>query len=137
MKINVFAPVYLTKLWIKNKLLHDKTGHLLFISSICTKKHFKGLSAYAMSKSAIESFSKTISVEMSSRGIRSNLVLPGYMETSMTEGLTSEQLDKIKNRTPMKRLADIDEICTLIEYLITYGTFINGAEIVIDGGYTL
>ena len=101
----------------------------------CTKKHFKGLSAYSMTKSALNSFSKTIAIEMASKGIRSNLILPGYMETDMTKELTNEQLIKIKNRTPMKRLVDIKEVCDTINFVISGGTFLNGTEIVIDGGF--
>jgi len=137
MKINVLAPVHLTKLWIKCRLLQQKYGHVLFVSSICTKKHFKGLSAYSMTKSAINSFSKTIATEMSSKGIRSNSILPGYMKTNMTEELSDEQLNKIKNRTPMKRLVDIKEVCDTIHFVISGGTFLNGSEIIIDGGFTI
>ena len=135
--VNFFTPFILTKTWLKYRIGKKKPGQVIFISSICSKKTFKGLGMYAASKAAINSFSKTIATEMGSRGIRSNVVLPGYMETDMSASLTDNQLEKIRSRSPMKRLATLDEVVKAVQFLATESTYNNGSEIVIDGGYIL
>lgn len=136
-KVNVLAPAMITKLWMQCRLHQKKKGHVIFVSSICAKKHFKGLAAYSMSKSSINSLAKTIAVEMGSRGIRANVVSPGYMETEMSKDLSQIQKSKISERTPMKRLAEIDDVVDVIQFLVNTSDFMNGSDIVIDGGFTI
>jgi|5B_taG_2_1085324.scaffolds.fasta_scaffold11158_2 3-oxoacyl-[acyl-carrier protein] reductase len=136
-ELNTFVPIELTQHWIKNRIKYNKPGHVIFISSICTKKHFKGLSAYAASKSAINTYAKTVAVEFSKKGIRSNIILPGYMSTDMTSNMSAQHISTITNRTPMKRLSNVEEVSSVVEYIVNNPGFLNGSELTIDGGYTL
>lgn len=62
---------------------------------------------YASSKGALEAFSKNTAREWGSLGIRSNVVVPGFMETAMSATLTNEQKERIYNRNSMKLVTDI------------------------------
>tara|TARA_B100000212_G_scaffold287542_1_gene228387 strand:- start:125 stop:802 length:678 start_codon:yes stop_codon:yes gene_type:complete len=135
--INFLSPFILTKAWMQHRLRLRKPGHVIFISSICSKRSFRGLSIYSATKSAINSYSKSIAFEMGKKNIRSNVVVPGYMETDMSSSLSDDQLKKIQSRCPMKRLAKIEEVCSAVGFLIESSDFINGSEIVVDGGYSL
>jgi 3-oxoacyl-[acyl-carrier protein] reductase len=122
---------------MKHRLRLGKPGHVIFVSSICSKRSFRGLSIYSATKSAINSYSKSIAFEMGRKNIRSNVVVPGYMKTDMSSSLSPAQMEKIKRRCPMKRLAEIEEVCQVVDFLIQPNSFVNGAEFVVDGGYSL
>lgn len=80
--VNVFSPMLLTKYAIRNMLLHHTQGSIIHISSISVHTGYKGLSMYASSKGALEAFSKDTAREWGQLGIRSNVVVPGFMETA-------------------------------------------------------
>ena len=96
-KINVISPIILSKYIIRDMLLHDIKGSLVHISSVSAQTGYKGLSMYAPSKGAIESFSKNAAREWGERGIRSNCIAPGFMETNMTSALSTDQKNRIWN----------------------------------------
>ena len=137
MRLNFYSPVEITQAWLKERIKKKKSGTVIFISSICTKRHFKGLSAYACSKSALNTYAKTVAKEMGGRGFQSIVVLPGYMETDMTSEMKGDKIEKIKKITPMKRLSKLSEVSDVICALAKNPSFINGSEIVVDGGFIL
>ena len=87
-RLNVFSPMALTKQIVRNMLLYKTAGSIVHVSSICCRKGYKGLAMYAATKGAIEAFSKNLAREWGSMGIRSNCVVPGFMETTMSSKLT-------------------------------------------------
>ena len=93
-KVNVFSAIELTKLSTRNMLLHNTRGSFVHISSVSAHTGYKGLSMYASSKGAMEAFSKGFSREWGVKGIRSNCVAPGFMETEMSSSL-SEELKRV------------------------------------------
>lgn len=133
--INVFAAMHLTKYVIRDMLLRKTKGSIVHISSISAHTGYKGLSMYAASKGALESFSKNIAREWGSRGIRSNCVVPGFMETSMSESLTEEQKDRIYKRTSLKRETDIESVANTVLFLLSEkSNSITGSVIHVDNG---
>ena len=94
-KVNVFTPMMLTKIVLRNFLLNKKQGSIVHISSISAHTGYKGLSMYASSKGALEAFSKSTAREWGRLGVRSNCVVPGFMETEMSSSLDSSQKEKI------------------------------------------
>lgn len=89
--VNVFTPMMITKSVLRNMLLHRTKGCIIHISSISAHTGYKGLAMYASSKGALEAFSKDTAREWGTLGIRSNVVVPGFMETAMSSSLTDEQ----------------------------------------------
>lgn len=137
-KINVISPINITKIWAKERIRQRKGGVVLFVSSICSKRSYKGLSIYGSTKAAINHFSNVFAKEMASRNIRSNCIIPGYMETDMNSSLNEETKKKIKSNNPMKRFLNFEEISSVINFIISdKNSYMNGAEIILDGGYTL
>lgn len=134
-KVNVFSPIMLTKYVIRDMLLHKTEGSIVHVSTVSTATGYKGLSMYAASKGALESFSKGVAREWGERGIRSNCVAPGFMETSMSSGLTEEQKDRIYKRTSLKEPTDIDSVAETVEFLLSEESHsLTGTVVRVDNG---
>lgn len=134
-RVNVFAPIELTRFAIRNMLLHRKSGSLVHVSSICSRTAYKGLAMYAATKGALEAFSKGVAREWGSKGIRSNCVLPGFMETDMSATLNEEQRAKIFKRTSLGMSTDIESVALTIMFLLgAESRSITGQDIVVDSG---
>lgn len=134
-KVNVFSPIMLTKYVIRDMLLHKTEGSIVHVSTVSTATGYKGLSMYAASKGALESFSKGVAREWGERGIRSNCVAPGFMETSMSSGLTEEQKDRIYKRTSLKKPTDIDSVAETVEFLLSEESYsLTGTVVRVDNG---
>lgn len=134
-KVNVFTPMILTKYAIRNMLLYRTKGSVIHISSISVHTGYKGLAMYASTKGALEAFSKNTAREYGSIGIRSNIVVPGFMETAMSATLTDEQKDRIYNRTSLKSATDIKSVAETVAFLISEkASSITGQNIHVDNG---
>lgn len=134
-QINVFAPLMITKNVIRNMLLHKVQGSIVHISSISVHTGYKGLAMYASTKGALEAFSKNTAREWGERGIRSNAIVAGFMETSMSSTLSSEQKDRIYKRTSLKKPTSTDSVAKTIEYLLSDASIsITGTNLYVDSG---
>ena len=133
--VNVFSPMLLTKYAIRNMLLHHIQGSIIHISSISVHTGYKGLSMYASSKGALEAFSKDTAREWGQLGIRSNVVVPGFMETAMSSSLTEEQKDRIYKRTSLKQATDVGSVAETVAFLLSKkACSITGQNIFVDNG---
>ena len=125
--VNVFTPMMMTKNVIRNMILHHTKGSIVHISSISVHTGYKGLAMYASSKGALEAFSKDTAREWGLMGIRSNVVVPGFMATAMSSTLTEEQRSKIYARTSLKAETVAFLLCEKAES-------ITGQNIHVDNG---
>jgi len=135
MNINVISPIILTKMMIRQLLLHQIGGSIVHISSISTQKGYKGLAMYAATKGAIEAFSKSVAKEWGGRKIRSNCVVPGFMETEMSNSLSQEAKERINNRTSLKEPTSIKSVASTVKFLLSDDSHsITGQNIIVDAG---
>ncbi|WP_270166373.1 SDR family NAD(P)-dependent oxidoreductase [Paenibacillus sp. SYP-B4298] len=134
-QLNVFAAIHLTKYAIRDMMLHRTHGSIVFISSVSAHTAYKGLSMYASSKGAIEAFSKGLAREWGGAGIRSNCVVPGFMDTSMSASLTEEQKQRIYNRTALKAETSLESVAETVTFLLSdRARSITGQNIHVDSG---
>jgi 3-oxoacyl-[acyl-carrier protein] reductase len=137
LQINLHATILITQAVLKSLLAHQQSGSLVFISSACAHRGYKGLSVYAAAKAGLCGFSKAVAREYGPRGIRSNAVLPGFLQTEMTRNLSGSQTESIRKRTSLKRLGKpCDVTQTVLHLLSDESHYITGSEIVVDGGLT-
>ena len=133
--VNVFTPMMLTKVAIRNFLLHKKKGSIVHVSSISAHTGYKGLAMYASTKGALEAFSKGTAREWGKLGIRSNCIVPGFMETEMSSTLSENQKERIAKRTSLGKLTDLDSVSNTVLHLISDGSkSITGQNIFVDSG---
>ena len=135
-QINVLSPIMITKLVIRNMILHKNRGSIVHISSISAHTGYKGLSMYGSTKGAIESFSKSCSREWGTYGIRSNCIVAGFMETDMSSSLSLKQKNRIYNRMAKKEPVSIDSVVRTVNYLISnkHSKSVTGQNIFVDNG---
>ena len=134
-RVNVFSPILINKHAIRNMLFNRVGGNVVSISSISASTGYKGLSMYASTKGAIEAHSKNLAREWGSRGIRFNCVVPGFMETKMSESLSPEQKNRIYERTSLKRQTSQDSVAKTVAFLCSEGAeSITGQKVHVDCG---
>jgi 3-oxoacyl-[acyl-carrier protein] reductase len=133
--LNVFTPMVFVRQVIRNMLLHGTAGSIVHVSSISVHTGYKGLAMYAASKGALEAFSKNTAREWGERKIRSNTVVAGFMETSMSATLSSEQKDRIYKRTCLKQPTDVVAVAETIQFLLSdKASSITGQNTFVDSG---
>jgi len=133
--VNVFTPMILTKFVLRQMLLHNIKGSIVHISSISAHTGYKGLSMYASTKGALEAFSKNTAREWGEKGIRSNCLVAGFMETEMSSTLSDNQKNRIYKRTSMKQPVDVNSVADTIRFLLTdEAKSITGQNIHVDNG---
>lgn len=134
--LNVLSPLILTKYVIRS-MMTSGGGRVVNVTSIVSFTGYKGLSVYATTKASIVGFTRSLAREVGSLGINVNAVAPGFMDTEMTEGLTSEQHRQIVRRTALGRLAEVEDVANAVEFLLgDKARNITGITLTIDAGST-
>lgn len=136
---NLFGVALLTKGLLKKKKL-VKGSSIVFTSSISSYMTAAGLSIYASSKAAVCGYMRTCAIELGVKGIRSNAVLPGMVETKLINSGTYTDEDKQKDLIlyPLGRYGRPTDIAHGIIYLLSDASdWVTGTELVIDGGRML
>lgn len=134
-QINVISPIILTKYVIRNMILNNIKGSIIHISSISVHTGYKGLAMYAATKGALEAFSKNTAREWGTKGIRSNCIVAGFMETDMSSGLSEEQKNRIYKRTSLKKPVSVNNVAETVLFLLgDEAQSITGQNIFVDNG---
>lgn len=127
--------LYTTTFPVFNKMLEQKSGRIINISSINGVKGQFGQTNYSAAKAGIIGFSKALAQEGAKSGVTVNVVAPGYTGTKMVMAVPEKVLDSIKSGIPMGRLAEPKEIAAAVMYLVSDGAaYVTGATININGG---
>ena len=116
-------------------MMKQRWGRVINISSVVGTSGNAGQANYAASKAGMIGMSKSIALEVASRGITINCVAPGFITSSMTEKLNSEQKDKILKTIPIGRMGSAQEIASTVLYLASdEASYVTGQTIHVNGG---
>ena len=118
-------------------MMKNKWGRIIFISAVAGISGNTGQSNYAASKAGLIGLAKTISKELGSRNITSNVIAPGYIETDMTSFLNDEQKEDIIEQLSIKRVGKPEDIANMVSFLCSdESEYITGQVFPVDGGLT-
>jgi NAD(P)-dependent dehydrogenase (short-subunit alcohol dehydrogenase family) len=136
---NLFGVALLTKMLLKKKKI-AKEGSIVFTSSISAYMTAPGLSIYASSKAAVAAYMRTCAIELGSKGIRANAILPGMVETKLINSGTYTDEDKQNDLAlyPLGRYGRPEDIARAMVFLLSDASaWMTGTELVVDGGRCL
>lgn len=136
-EVNLKSVFNLTKHAMRT-MLKQRAGSIINMSSVVGVFGNAGQANYAASKAGIIGFSKSIAKEVGSRGIRCNVVAPGFIATDMTDALTDEQRKAYEDSIPLKRLGAAQDVSDLCIFLGSdASTYITGQVISVCGGLNM
>lgn len=135
--VNVKGP-YLTCREVSKIMKKNRYGRIVNVTSIWSTITRPGRSLYTSNKFAVSGLTKTLAIELAEHNILVNSVGPGFTLTELTATTnTEEELKKISDMIPIKRMAQPIEIANLILFLSSnLNSYLTGQNIIIDGGYT-
>lgn len=117
------------------QLMKQRGGSIINITSVVGIKGNAGQANYAASKAGIIGFTKSVALELGSRGIRCNAIAPGFIETEMTEALDQKMVDEWKNAIPLKRGGTPEDVANACVFLASdMSSYISGQVLQVDGG---
>jgi NAD(P)-dependent dehydrogenase (short-subunit alcohol dehydrogenase family) len=116
-------------------MLRARWGRLLFVSSVVGLSGGAGQASYAASKAGLVGLSRSLARELGPRGITSNVVAPGFVDTDMTAGLSDARRAQVLATTPLGRTATPREVAAVLAFLASDDAgYVTGAVVPVDGG---
>jgi 3-oxoacyl-[acyl-carrier protein] reductase len=112
-------------------MLKARSGRIVNISSVVGLRANPGQANYAAAKAGLIALTRTTAVEVARRGITVNAVAPGWIETDMTSGVSTELLEAV----PARRAGQPEEVAACVRFLASEeASYVNGAVLTVDGG---
>jgi 3-oxoacyl-[acyl-carrier protein] reductase len=131
---NLTASFRLTKRAAKG-MLRMRKGRIVLISSVVGLTGQAGQVNYAASKAGLVGMARSLSRELGSRSITTNVVAPGFVDTDMTAVLSDDQKQSIMGQVPLGRYGTVEEVASAVLWLTGEGGgYVTGAVIPVDGG---
>lgn len=120
---------------VTKQMMKQKSGSIINMTSVVGLKGNAGQANYAASKAGIIGFTKSVALELGSRGIRSNAVAPGFIETEMTAVLDPKTVQSWRDAIPLKRGGKPEDVADACVFLGSdLSSYITGQVIQVDGG---
>lgn len=116
-------------------MIKAREGRIIFLSSVVWALGSAGQVNYAAAKAGLIGAGRSLARELGSRGITTNVIAPGFIDTDMTAALSEEQRAAILSQIPAGRYGTVEEVAAVTEFLAGPGAaYVNGAVIPVDGG---
>jgi 3-oxoacyl-[acyl-carrier protein] reductase len=129
------SSVFYTCRAVTRGMMKKRAGSIVNVSSIVGVHGNWGQTNYGASKAGIIGFTKSLARELGSRGVRANVVAPGYVNTRLTDVLPEEAQQAMLANTPLGRLGEPEDVAGAVRFLCSdEAAFITGEVLLVDGG---
>ncbi len=133
-RVNLTSAFLISQI-VSNDMIRKRTGSIINMSSIVGIHGNGGQVNYAASKGGLIAFSKSLAAEVGGRGVRVNVIAPGFIETDMTSVLKEELKNAMVEKIPLKRAGKPEDIANTALYLASdLSTYVTAQVIGVDGG---
>ena len=127
--------VFLVTKEVLSKMMRQRYGRIINISSVVGQMGNPGQANYVASKAGVIGFTKAVAREVASRNITVNAVAPGYIATSMTEDLAEKAREELMKMVPLRRIGSVEDIAHGVLFLASKEAgYITGHVLNINGG---
>lgn len=135
--VNVTGAFYCCKL-VLPQMISDRSGCILNVSSMWGRTGASCEVAYSASKAALIGMSKALAKELGPSNVRVNCVAPGVIDTDMNSLLSSEDMDALREETPLMRIGSPEDVANALLFLASdSASFITGQVLGVDGGFVI
>lgn len=135
--INLTSVMRLSRAVLRG-MMKARWGRIIQISSIVGYTGNPGQTNYAASKAGMTGFTKSLALEVASRGVTANVVAPGFIQTAMTDALTDEQKAELIKKVPAGAMGQVQDIAAAVVYLASpEAGYVTGATIHVNGGMAM
>src|SRR5437588_9414965 len=137
LETNLYGAFYLAQAAFES-LAASGDGRVVVISSVAAEQAIPGQVAYAASKAGLVGMARTLAAEWAGRGIRCNVIMPGFIATPKVLAMPDEVKRLATEQVPLGRFGETDELAGAVAFLLSpAAAYINGAVLRVDGGYGL
>lgn len=137
LETNLNGMFFLTRA-VLSAMVRARSGRIVNLSSVVARSGNPGQSNYCASKAAIEGFTRSLALEIASRGITVNAVAPGFIDTDMTAGLGDKARQELTSRIPLRRLGEPGDVAGAVRFLVgEEASYITGTTLNVNGGMHL
>lgn len=138
MDVNLKAPFTITRA-VASQMKQRRYGRIVNISSIWGHISREGRTVYATTKFGIRGMATTLALELATYNVLVNVVSPGFTLTDMMRAnYTDAELDEVRSRVPMGRLASPEDISRAVLFLASdLNSYITGQSLIVDGGFCI
>ncbi len=134
---NLYGSFFLTQAAF-DALSASGDGRVVLISSVGAETGIPGQVAYGASKAGLMGIARTLAAEWASRGIRCNVVMPGFIATPKVRAMPEEVRESVTAMIPLRRFGEPEELAGTVSFLLSpAAAYINGAVLRVDGGFGL
>jgi 3-oxoacyl-[acyl-carrier protein] reductase len=129
------SSVFYTSRAVARSMMKRRAGAIVNVSSVVALHGNPGQTNYSASKAGIIGFTKALARELGSRGVRANVVAPGYISSRLTDEISDEMRGVMLQNTPLGRLGEPEDVAGAVRFLCSdAAAFITGEVLLVDGG---
>jgi 3-oxoacyl-[acyl-carrier protein] reductase len=129
------SSVFYTCRAVARPMMKKRAGSIVNVSSVVGLHGNPGQTNYAASKAGIIGFTKSLARELGSRGVRANVVAPGYVHSRLTDEISEDMRALMLQNTPLGRLGEPEDIAGAVRFLCSdAAAYVTGEVLLVDGG---